>query len=207
MQAIRSVVLFFIIAALSLSETFGQCGSNTIAFVGGQPTYNNACGDNSYQVIKGSNVSGSGHIYRWEVSFSGAPYTKVVDASDNEISTSDLSKNAITDFILTPNANASGDYKIRRIVTDVSPSCSSTSEPVYLYYSLNASSISGGVISGEPTSCSPADGTLIISGNTGPVLQWEWAPSSSGPWIPVDPLTVTTNTLAYSNLIRNRRAA
>jgi hypothetical protein len=196
MQILRKLIFPILIIA-ACSNAFGQCSPNTLEFLGGQPIFNYACGNSSYQNIKGSTPTGSGQTYRWEVSFSGAAYTTIVDGSGIPISTTDLSKNDITNFVLAAYSTASGDYRIRRIITDISPNCSSISEPVFLYYSQNQSSISGGAISGTPTQCSPASGSLMVAGNTGPVLRWESAPLGTQDWTVISNVT---NTLNYSNL-------
>lgn len=196
MQILRKLIFPILIIA-AFSNAFGQCAPNTIEFLGGQPIFNYACGNSSYQNIKGSTPTGSGQTYRWEVSFSGAAYTTIVNGSGIPIQNADLSKNDITNFVLAAYSTASGDYRIRRIVTDSSPNCSSISEPVFLYYSQNQSSISGGAISGTPTQCSPASGSLMVAGNTGPVLRWESAPMGTQDWTVISNVT---NTLNYSNL-------
>ena len=193
----RILVCSLLILYTGLVESYAQCGPNTIAFNGGQPIYNTACGNNSYQVITGSTPSGTGNSFRWEVSFSGAAYSTIVNGSGIPINSADISKSEITSFVLTPANNASGDYRIRRIVSNAGIGCSNTSQPVFLYYSQNASTTSGGTITGNAVSCSPASGSLTVSGNTGPVLQWESASTSAGPWTPI---ANNTNTLAYSGL-------
>ncbi|MGV3685929.1 MAG: PKD-like domain-containing protein [Daejeonella sp.] len=168
-----------------------------MAFVGGQPVYNTACGDNSYQVIKGTAPTGTGNTFRWEVSFSGSPYSTIVNGGGVPVNSADISKNDITNYVLTPAGNASGDYRIRRIVTNSGAGCSNTSQPVFLYYSQNASATSGGTITGDLIACSPASGTLTVSGNTGPVLQWESSADGGVTWTPINN---NTNTLTYSGL-------
>ena len=197
------LILFFFITAFSLSELLAQCTPNNIKFLGGQPIYNTACGDNSYQTIRQDvNLSGSGQTYLWQVSFNGAPYSTIINSLNVPITTPELAKNDITSFILSRYNFASGDYRIRRIVDDSSPVCTSTSNTVYLYYAQNQSTISGGTISGTATQCSPANGTLMVSGNTGPVLRWESAPVGTENWTTVkevDPENYS-NTLDYTNL-------
>ncbi|WP_276363155.1 PKD-like domain-containing protein [Daejeonella sp. H1SJ63] len=203
----RKLILFFFITALGYSKISAQCIPNSVKFIGGQPIYNTACGNNSYQAIKpDSAIPGNGQTYRWEVSFSGVPYSAIVNDSNSPITTSELSKNDITSFILNKNAFASGDYRIRRIVDDSSPVCTSTSEPVYLYYAQSQSSVSGGTISGTATYCSPASGTLMITGNTGPVLRWESAPAGTENWTVVKNINPGeySNTLDYTNLTESR---
>ncbi len=182
---------------LGMKDSHAQCGPNTLAFNGSQPIYNTACGNNSYQVISGSTPSGTGNSFRWEVSFSGASYSTIVNNSGIPVNSMDLSKNDITNFVLTPAGNGSGDYRIRRIVTNAGAGCSNTSQPVFLYYSQSSATTSGGTITGNDVSCSPASGSLTVSGNTGPVLRWESAPGSGGPWTTI---SNNTNTLAYSGL-------
>lgn len=197
------LIFFFFITAFSLSELLAQCTPNNIKFLGGQPIYNTACGDNSYQTIRQDvNLSGSGQTYLWQVSFNGAPYSTIINSLNVPITTPELAKNDITSFILSRYNFASGDYRIRRIVDDSSPVCTSTSNTVYLYYAQNQSTISGGTISGTATQCSPANGTLMVSGNTGPVLRWESAPVGTENWTTVkevDPENYS-NTLDYTNL-------
>ena len=143
------------------------------------------------------NPSGSGLTYRWEYSFSGAPFTTVVNGSNVPVSTSKLSKSDITNFVLAPNLDASGDYSLRRIVS--SGTCSNTSPAVFLYYSQNISRISGGAVSNQEK-CSPASGSLIVTGNTGPVLRWESAPAGTQNWTLLDS---TRNSLSYNNLTQS----
>ncbi|MEJ7694577.1 PKD-like domain-containing protein, partial [Daejeonella sp.] len=193
----RTLLFIFLFFQAGIPVLFAQCGPNTLAFNGSQPIYNSACGNNSYQTLNGTSPSGTGNSFRWEVSFSGAVYSTIVNGSGNPLTTRDLSKSDITNFILTPAANASGDYRIRRIVTNSGAGCSNTSQPVFLYYAQSSSSTTGGSISGDLADCAPASGTLTVAGNTGPVLRWESAPSSGGPWTPI---TNITNTLNYSNL-------
>lgn len=205
----RKLILLFFITALGYSKVSAQCEPNSIKFLGGQPIFNTACGNSSYQTIRSdSSVPGSGQTYRWEVSFSGAPFSTIVDASNVPISTSELSKNDITNFILNTHALASGDYRIRRIVDDNSPFCTNTSTPVYLYYAQSQSRISGGTISGSATYCAPASGTLMITGNTGPVLRWESAPAGTEDWTVVKTINPNeySNTLdlSYTNLTESR---
>ncbi len=194
-QFVQVLILYTLIFAASFTKVFAQCTPNSILFNGGEIVYNTACGNNSYQVITGQNPTGTGFTYRWEVSFSGAPFSTVVNASNIPISTIDLSKRDITDFILMPNSNASGDYSIRRVVS--SASCSNTSAPVYLYYSESEASISGGTVTGIAQTCSPASGTVTVTGNTGPVLRWERALSGTANW---EVISSTTKSLSYSNL-------
>lgn len=205
----RKLILFFFITAIGYSKVSAQCVPNSIKFLGGQPIFNTACGNSSYQTIRAdSAIPGSGQTYRWEVSFSGAPFSTVVDAANVPISTSELSKSDITSFILNTHALASGDYRIRRIVDVNSPFCTNTSVPVYLYYAQNQSRISGGTISGAATYCSPASGTLMITGNTGPVLRWESAPAGTEDWTVVKTINPNeySNTLDlnYTNLTESR---
>lgn len=205
----RKLILLFFITALGYSKVSAQCVPNSVKFIGGQPIFNTACGNNSYQAIKpDSNIPGSGQTYRWEVSFSGAPFSTVVDASNVPISTSELSKSDITSYILNTHALASGDYRIRRIVDDNSPLCTNTSDHVFLYYAQSQSRISGGTISGAATYCSPASGTLMITGNTGPVLRWESAPAGTEDWTVVKTINPNeySNTLDlnYTNLTESR---
>lgn len=196
----RIFFILTIICALSFKIN-AQCSPNSLEFLGGQPIYNSACGNNSYQTIRGQSLPGSGHTYLWEVSFSGSPYQTIVNTSNIPLSNSELSKTEITDFILGPFGNASGDYRIRRIVSDNSIPCSNTSEPVFLYYAQNQSSLSGGSITNlNPINCNPASGTLFLSGQTGPVLRWESSPAGTDNWTPINNIT---NTLNYSNLTQN----
>ncbi|MEJ7778202.1 MAG: PKD-like domain-containing protein, partial [Daejeonella sp.] len=194
----RIVICCLVISYSGATELFAQCGPNTLAFNGSQPIFNTACGNNSYQVINGSTPSGTGNTYRWEVSFSAATYTTIVNGSNVPVSSQDLSKSEITNFVLAPAGNASGDYRIRRIVTNTSASCTNTSEPVSLYYALSSSATTGGTIIGETLVCSPATGTLTVAGNTGPILRWESAPSSSGPWTPIP--NSATRSYSYSGI-------
>jgi hypothetical protein len=205
----QKLILFFFITALGYSKVSAQCTPNSIKFIGGEPIYNTACENFSYQTIRSDSATpGSGQTYRWEVSFSGAPYSTIVNASNDPISTPELAKSDITEFILKKNAFASGDYRIRRIINDNSPLCTSTSKPAYLYFALNQSSTSGGTISGAATYCSPASGTLMITGNTGPVLRWESAPAGTEDWTVVktiDPSEYSnTLDLNYTNLTESR---
>ena len=194
----RKLILFFSISVAAWTQVYGQCEPNILKFQGGQPIYNTACENKSYQDLVGDlNPSGSGLTYRWEYSFSGAPFTTVVNGSNVPISTSKLSKNDITDFVLAPNLDASGDYSLRRIVS--SGTCSNTSAAVFLYYSQNISRISGGAVSNQEK-CSPASGSLIVTGNTGPVLRWESAPAGTQNWTLLDS---TRNSLSYNNLTQS----
>ncbi len=195
----RIFVCFLLIFQAWIPDLLAQCGGpNTLEFNGVQKIYNTACGNVSYQDLVEVSPSGSGDTYRWQVSFSGGAFTDV-KIGGVPISTKKLAKGDITDHILVPAGNAPGDYRIRRIVTNSGAGCSNTSQPVFLYYSQNASTTSGGVISGDLIACSPASGTLTVSGNTGPVLRWESKPSSNAaaPWTPI---TNETNTLTYSGL-------
>ena len=189
---IQILILYLIIFSASLTKVFGQCAPNNIQFVGSQPIYNFACGNSSYQKITGSPLTGSGQAYSWQVSFAGG------SGSNVPITTSELSSSNITDFILTPNSHASGDYKIQRIVTDDSPICTSVSDPVFLYYVKQGESPSGGTISGLNPICSGTSGTLTLQGHTGPVLQWESASTNAGPWIPI--ASTTGYQYSYLNL-------
>ena len=163
-----SIFLLTFFQFLFVTETFGQCEPNTIAFHGSEPIFNSACGNNSYQNINGSTPTGSGQTFQWEYSLNGGAWITISPTGE------DLSKTNITNLILVPNGNASGNYRIRRIVNDDSPLCNNTSSPVFLYYSDNASEVSGGSITPVSTSsCSPAVGTLSLQDHTGPILRWE----------------------------------
>lgn len=194
----RIIVCCQLIFLSGIDFLFAQCGgANTIEFQGVQKVYNTACGNNSYQNLIGTNPTGSGNSIRWEVSFSGGAYTEIRDGSGIPLNDRDLSKTEITNFVLTPAGNASGDYRIRRIVTNAGAGCSNTSQPVFLYYAQSAADVKGGTITGNLTGCSPASGVLTVSGNTGPVLRWESSTDSGVTWAPV---ANTTNTLNYTNL-------
>jgi hypothetical protein len=195
---IKILLLYLFVFSTSLTKVFSQCVPNEIRFNGSEPVYNSACGNNSYQNITATPLSGSGQTYRWEVSFAGASYTTIVNWSNLSITTSDLSKSDITDFVLTANGNASGDYRVRRVVTDDLPnSCVSFSDPVFLYYAVNSASISGGTISGANAVCSGAEGILTLQGHTGPVLRWE---SSIDNWATITTIANTTSEYSYPNL-------
>ena len=197
-NAVKKLLLIFALVCFWNQESNGQCPTNNIEFVGGEKIFNSACGNNSYQNIKGSNLVGGGLTVSWEVSFGGSAYTTIVNSSNVPISTDDLSQKDITDFILTPNSKASGDYRIRRIVSNNSIPCTIISEPVFLYYAQNQESLSGGIIKFlSSNNCIPASGTLFLSGQTGPILQWESAPAGTTNWTPINN---KTNTLNYSNI-------
>jgi hypothetical protein len=191
------LILYLLLFVASLTKTYGQCTPNSINFIGGEPVYNFACGNESYQKIIGTVPTGSDQTYRWEVSFAGRPYSLIVDGSNVPITTIELSKNDITNYILAPNSRASGDYRIRRIVTDNSPSCISISELVFLYYAESSASITGGTILGATQICSGTSGTLTLQGHTGPVLQWE-SKTGSNDWIPI--ANTANYQYSYSNL-------
>jgi hypothetical protein len=53
----------------------------------------------------------------------------------------------------------------------------------------------GGVVNGGNTQCSPASGTLTLTGYTGTVQRWQWSPNGTGSWTNI---TNTTPTLNYS---------
>lgn len=196
MEVLRNLFLSLLIIVAGFSKLFGQCTPNDIEFKGVDKVYNTACGDVSYQDIRATATpSGSGLTYRWEVSFKGENYT-VVKNGINPIITAELAKSDITNHILIPNSNASGDYRIRRVVNSTS-GCSNSSEPVYLYYAQNSASLSGGTITGTTVTCISTSGTLTLSGHTGPILRWERAPVSTGIWEIIDN---TTNTYTYTNL-------
>ena len=198
MRSIFRIIFYvFLVFLAGISELFAQCSPNTILFNGGQPIYNTACGNNSYQVISGSTPTGTGNTFRWEVSFSGGTYTTIVDGGGNPLNSQDIPKSDITNYVLVPAGNASGDYRIRRIVTNSGAGCSNISQPVFLYYAQNASTTSGGTISGNLVACSPGSGTLTVSGNTGPVLRWESSVDGGISWTPI---TNVTNTYSYSGL-------
>lgn len=191
---IQILIICFLIFSTAITKIYGQCTPNSIEFLGVDKIDNDACGDSSYQNIVGTPPSGSGQTYSWEVSFAGESYTTIVNGSNVPITTSDLAKSDITNFVLLANSNTSGDYRIRRIVADSSPtSCSNTSDPVFLYYSQNSASISGGTMSGASSICTGSNGTLTLEGHTGKVLRWESAPTSAGPWT-----SITNNTYQYS---------
>ena len=195
---IKILLLYVFVFSTSLTKVFSQCTPNNIKFNGGEPIYNSACGNSSYQNITASPLSGSGQTYRWEVSLAGASYTTIVNGSNLPITTSGLSKSDITNFVLTATGNASGDYRIRRVVTDNAPtSCVSVSEPVFLYYAVNSASLSGGTISGADPVCSGAEGVLTLQGHTGPVVSWE---SSIDNWVTITTIANTTSEYSYSNL-------
>lgn len=196
-QFAQGLILYLLIFSASFTKAFGQCTPNTIEFKGVDKIYNTACGDVSYQVITGSTPTGTGLTYRWEVSFKGENYTIIKDGSNNNISTQELAKSDITNFIIVAHSNASGDYRIRRVVTS-SSGCSSSSEPVFLYYAQSSASLSGGTVSGSSPTCAPATGTLTLSGHTGPVLRWERAPAGTQNWELI--YSNTTNTYTYENL-------
>jgi hypothetical protein len=198
-NAIKKLLFFFALVCVWNQDSYGQCTPNEIEFVAGATRiYNTACGDNSYQTIRDKNTPGSGQTYLWEVSFSGTAYKTIVSSTNSPITSSDLSKTNITNFILDPNNYASGDYRIRRIVSNNSIPCTNISEPVFLYYAQNSASLSGGTISSlNSNSCIPANGTLFLSGQTGPVLRWESAPVGTTNWTIIDN---KTNTLNYSNI-------
>ncbi|OYZ56804.1 MAG: hypothetical protein B7Y19_03200, partial [Sphingobacteriales bacterium 24-40-4] len=195
MEVLRKLCLSLLITVAGYSKLFGQCTPNDIEFKGVDKIYNTACGDVSYQDIRATTPTGSGLSYQWEVSFKGENYT-VVKNGINPIITPELAKSDITNHIIVPNSNASGDYRIRRLVNSTS-GCSNYSEPVFLYYAQNSASLSGGTISGSLVTCTSTSGTLTLSGHTGPVLRWERAPVSTGIWENIDN---TTNTYTYTNL-------
>ncbi|MGB4399525.1 MAG: PKD-like domain-containing protein [Daejeonella sp.] len=192
----RILICTLLLIQAGANVLYAQCGPNNIEFVGGERIYNSACGNVSYQNIDGSTPTGTGNSFIWEVSFSGGAYTVIRNNSGVAITSEDLSKSEITSFILGPAGNAAGDYRIRRFVTNSSLGCSNPSAPVFLYYSQSASTISGGFITGNSVSCSPASGDLLLQGHTGPILKWEMQ-DINGNWILVDN---KTNTLSYSNL-------
>jgi len=194
MEALRKLFFSLLITVVGYSKLFGQCTPNDIEFKGVDKIYNTACGDVSYQDIRATTPTGSGLSYQWEVSFKGENYT-VVKNGINPIITPELAKSDITNHIIVPNSNASGDYRLRRLVNSTS-GCSNYSEPVYLYYAQNSASLSGGTITGSPVTCTTTSGTLTLSGHTGPVLRWERAPVSTGIWENIDN---TTNTYTYTN--------
>lgn len=191
---LKSILFFFIFVA-ALTKTYSQCTPNNIEFKGVDKVFNTACGDVSYQDIRDVNPSVSGRTYRWEVSFKGGNYT-VVKNGINPITSEELAKSDITNYILVPNSNASGDYRIRRVVNSTS-GCSNSSEPAYLYYAQNSASLSGGTITGTTVTCMSTSGTLTLSGHTGPILRWERAPVSTGIW---EIIANTTNTYTYTNV-------
>ncbi|MDP3468597.1 MAG: PKD-like domain-containing protein [Daejeonella sp.] len=194
-QILRRLLFFLLISFGGYSKLFGQCEPNNIEFKGVDKIYNTACGDVSYQDIRATTPSGYGLTYFWEVSFKGENYT-VVRNGISPIVTAELAKSDITNHIIVPNSNASGDYRIRRVVSSTS-GCSNSSEPVYLYYAQNAASLSGGTISGTTVTCISTSGTLSLSGHTGPILRWERAPVSTGIWEIIDN---TTSAYTYTNL-------
>ncbi|SFS63432.1 T9SS type A sorting domain-containing protein [Lutibacter maritimus] len=194
---INILILCLLIFSTAITKIYGQCAPNSLSFVGGEPIFNSACGNNSWQNLNGTTPSGSTLTYSWEVSFFGGAYTTIVNASNVPITTSNLAQKDITDFILVPNSNASGDYRIRRIVTDASSGCTNVSEPAFLYYSDNLGSISGGIITGENPICLGSSGTLTLQGHTGPILKWQSAPTSTGTWTDI---ANTTYQYSYSNL-------
>jgi hypothetical protein len=195
---IKRLILYLFVFSTSLTKMFGQCAANDIEFNGGEPVYNSACGNNSYQNIIAPPLLGSGQTYSWQVSLSGGPYTTIVNGSNIPIGTSGLSKSDITNFVLTANGNASGDYRIRRVVIDNSPSsCNNTSEPVFLYYAVNSANLSGGTISGLDPVCSGSEGVLTLQGHTGPVLRWELSIDN---WVTITTIVNTTSKYTYTNL-------
>ncbi|MBC8053657.1 MAG: hypothetical protein H7Y13_11390, partial [Sphingobacteriaceae bacterium] len=180
-QGYRFIVVLVIFAwnLLGGANLFGQCLPNTIKFNGGEPTYNTACGNESYQKITTKDAfGGSGQTFRWEYSFNGSPYATVVDGGNNPITSEDLDKPEITAYIKNRQVSPSGNYMIRRIITDAAPvACTEISDPVFLYYSADGTTVSGGTISGTSQVCSGANGTLTVQGHTGPVLRWEYESS------------------------------
>lgn len=109
-----------------------------------------------------------------------------------------MHKNDITANILGVNSYLAGTYRIRRVVTVAGTAC--FSDPVFLYYSTAAVPVSGGTISGTSFGCSPASGTLTLSGNGGPVIRWERTASpvtASSTWTTINH---TNLTYSFSNL-------
>jgi len=194
MQILRILILPIFFTVAGYSNIFGQCTPNNIEFKGVDKVFNTACGDVSYQDIRASTPSGPGLSYQWEVSFNGGNYS-VIKNGINPITTPELAKSDITNHVLVPNSNASGDYRIRRLVNSTS-GCSNYSDPVYLYYAQNSASLSGGTITGSLVTCTTTNGTLTLSGHTGPVLRWERAPVSTGIW---EIIANTTNIYTYTN--------
>lgn len=191
--AIQRIFLLFISIFFIETKVYAQCSPNEIEFVGGERIYNTACGNSSYQQIKGSKLTGVN--FRWEFSYSGSAFQTIVNSSNVPISSSDLAASDITNFILNINVNKSGDYRIRRIA--IGASCMNESEPVFLYYAENQSQLSGGDISNLSTiNCAPASGILFLSGQTGPVLQWETSVDGVNWTI----IANNSNTLNYNNI-------
>ncbi len=174
-------------------DSKGQCTPNTLAFQGSQPIYNSACGNTSYQNVVGSVPTGSGQTFIWEYSLNGGPFTAIA------VTSKDLSKTQITNLILTPNGFLTGSYEIRRTVTDTDPGCTSSTS-IFLYYSANSAQTTGGIASPATLAvCSPAVGSIVVIGNTGPVLRWESSTNGGITWTTIPN---TTNTLNY-NIINN----
>ena len=188
-----SCILFIGILFVAIPNAFSQCDNNTLEYNGVDKIFNTACGNNSYQTITApTGPTGSGQTYKWEASFSGGAYFTL------PVTSSSLSKSDQTNHVLTPNSHAAGDYRIRRIITDLAPNCTNISPPVFLYYADNVSLTSGGTIKGTQTVCAGTSGTITLSGHTGPVLKWESAPTSAGPWTPI--VGANYYEFSYSNL-------
>ncbi|MEJ6980592.1 PKD-like domain-containing protein, partial [Pedobacter sp. P351] len=193
-------IVFVWIFGHSFSDALSQCTPNSIEFVAGgggaASTYNTACANSSYQNIN-ETFPTSGVTYQWEVSFNGGAYQLVTDASNVPLSSSDLSKTEITQRVIGIHSSPSGNYRIRRIVSDTSPTvCSNTSSAVYLYYAASTEDVSGGIITALSTTvCVGTSQTLTVEGYTGMVLQWESAPTSAGPFVAIP--GATTNQYTY----------
>ncbi|MBB1287398.1 hypothetical protein HRH25_23685, partial [Flavisolibacter sp. BT320] len=187
-------IICLLITAVSWSgSAYGQCSSNNIEFNGSQPVYNGACNQTSYQTINGTTSPNFGTPYRWEYSLNGGIYQTVTNVSA-QTNINSLHKNDITNNIIFVNSYQAGTYRIRRVVTIAGTEC--FSEPVYLYYSTAAVPVSAGTISGNSSGCSPASGTLTLSGNGGPVVRWE---STASPVTLSSTWTQISNTdLSYS---------
>jgi gliding motility-associated-like protein len=62
---------------------------------------------------------------------------------------------------------------------------------------VSATTVGGTIAAAATTSCSPASGTLTLSGNTGAVQQWEFSVDAGNTWTQITNTTLTQN---YSGL-------
>ena len=115
-------ILFLWIFIHSVSDGFGQCDNNTIAFAGSTPIHNAACGNSGYQQVAGSVATGTNITYGWEVSYDGQPFVTLNPGSP--VTSQTLPKDDITTFISLQSPK-SATYRIRRVVYSSSVRCSS----------------------------------------------------------------------------------